>query len=160
MSETPQTGMNMADVFQIIAKMSEENQKNTLLAIQEMKKPSAEEQVRLDEERARLKQRHESAAKLAMAEEEGKRNRMNSCPHGTYHPGTGAFTHQWRAQVHTPHGEKPYFRPTCTQCGTQLEKILATPEQMQNGVNLDQYKGIDVARLQAWANSQQQLVAV
>lgn len=149
------TGVSMEQVFQIIAQMNEQSQKNVLEAIQEFKRLSPEDQEKRDKEKARDKQRAESAVKLAMAEEQAKENRKRGCPHGTTHEGTGSFRHAWRAQVHTPHGEKPYFVPTCMQCLTQLPKILATAEQLQNGVNLDKYKGLDLDQLQSWAKQQE-----
>jgi hypothetical protein len=153
-------GISMEEVFKLIAKMDENQQKNMMAFAAELKKPTAIEQAKLDADQAKLKQKAESAAKLAMAEEKAKDNRRRGCPHGTTHPGTKTFTHQWRAQVHTPDGEKPYFIPTCTHCWTQLPKIYATTEQLQNGVNLDQYASIDLEKLETWAKqSQAQMVA-
>lgn len=150
-------GMSMEQAFELLAKMNESNQKGFLEAIKELKKPTEQEQKKIDEENARTLQRVKSAALQAKMAEEQRERIAKTCPHGTYHPGTGAFTHQFRAQIHSPFGEKPYFQPRCTQCGTTVKgKIYATPDQMQNGINLDQYKGIDLARLQAWADQSAQ----
>jgi len=144
-------GVDMEAIFQIIAKMDENNQKNLMLAIAEMKKPTAAEQKSLDEKDLKTKQHQEARLKMAQAEEQRKSSQMRSCSHSTTHPGTGVTKHSWRAQVHTPLNEKPYFVPTCMQCLCQLPKILATTEMLTQGVNLDQYNGIDLNVLKNWA---------
>lgn len=156
MAETTVTpGLDMAQVLQLIAKMDENNQKNMLAAIQEMKKPSEREQKELDAKDARIKQAQEQRLKMARAAEKGRQMQAYGCQHATTHPGTGVTKHAWRAQIHTPAGEKPYFVPTCQQCLTQLPKILATPEQLTQGINLDQYAGIDKEVLTKWATVMQ-----
>lgn len=147
-------GITMEQVFALIAKMDENNQKNMLSAIAEMKKPTAAEQAKLDKEAAKVKGQQEARMKLAQAEEQRKINTMNGCRHATANQATGVIKHAWRAQVHTPHGEKPYFVPTCQICWTQMPKILATPDMLTQGVNLDQYLQIDVEVLRNWAKSQ------
>jgi len=148
---TTQPGIDMEAIFQMIAKMDENNQKNLMLAISEMKKPTTAEQKIIDEKDARTKQHQEARLKMAQAEEQRKASQIRTCAHATTHPGTGVTKHSWRAQVHTPAGEKPYFVPTCQQCLTQLPKILATTEMLTQGVNLDQYAGIDMNVLKNWA---------
>lgn len=165
-----QSGFTIDQVLELLNHQSEENQRNLLLAIQELKKPSAEEQAKIDREKLKLKERAMAAVKLAKAEEQAKENAAKFCPHGTTHSGTKAFTQQWRAQVMTPDGEKPYYIPRCTQCGSTWarwvgapsEKILATPDQIQNGVNMDQWSSEDVRRVFEWAklNPVEELQAV
>ena len=158
MEEKPQSGFTIDQVLELLNHQSVENQKNLLLAIQELKKPTAEEQAKLDKERAKLKERALAAAKLAQAEEQGRENAARMCPHGTTHKGTKVFTHQWRAQVCTPNGEKPYYIPRCTQCGSTWDrvyglpspKVLATSEQLQGGINMDQWSMDDIQRVVEW----------
>ncbi len=155
----------MEQVLQMMAAMSKDNRESLIEAIKELKKPSPEEQAKLDKDRAKLLERVTSAAQLAKAQEEGKKNTARFCPHGTTHPGTKAFTHQWRAQVHTPSGEKAYFIPRCTQCGSTWNmlpeydlpsgKIPASNDQLQGGVGLDQYGERDIERLFSWAAQQE-----
>ena len=148
-------GISMEEVMRLIATMGEQQHTNMLAAIAELKKPSEREQKKIDAEELRLKQQQENRLKLAMAEEERKKNNAAGCSHATFHPGTGVTRHAWRAQVHTPHKEKPYFVPTCQICQTQLPKILATTDMLTGGVNLDQYLGIDADRLKKWAEQSQ-----
>lgn len=145
--------VNMEQLAAIFAKRDEAQQKNLIAAIQELKKPTPQEQAKLDKEAEKLAREQKARMALAKAEEQRKINQKVNCRHATIHPGTGVRKHQWRAQVHTPHGEKPYFQPLCTQCFTQGPKILATSEMLQNGVNLDQYADLDLDRLEAWAKS-------
>jgi hypothetical protein len=154
-----QQGFTLDQVLELLNHQSIENQKNLLAAIQELKKPSPEEQAKIDKEKAKLQERTLAAAKLAMAEEQGKKNAAKMCPHGTIHHGTKAFTHQWRAQVMTPAGERPYYIPRCTQCGSTWDrvfglsspKILATAEQQKEGVNMCDWSMEDIRRVAEWA---------
>lgn len=158
MEKDQNVGITMEQVFALIGKMDENNQKNMMAAIAEIKKPTPLEQEKLDKENAKIKKMQESRLAQAMAEEKGRKMRMASCSHQTVHQGTGVVKHAWRAQVHTPHGEKPYFIPTCqiSQCQIrdekgELIKFYATPDMLTQGVNLDQYQGLDLERLKAWA---------
>jgi len=125
----------------------------------ELKAPSPEEQAKQDQEKSRLKERAAAAVKVAMAEEQGKATAAKYCPHGTTHAGTRVFTHQFRAQVMTPAGEKPYYIPRCTQCGSTWDriyglkspKILAETSQLQNGVNMNSWTDEDIRRVVEWA---------
>ena len=149
--ENPNVGVDMKMVFDLISKMNEDNQKNLMSAIAELKKPTPREQEKLDKEEAKVKAQQQARLKLAMAEEQRKKNNILGCRHATVHPGTGVVKHAWRAQVHTPLGEKPYFVPTCQICWTQAPKILATPDMLTQGVNLDQYTTIDYDVLKKWS---------
>jgi len=154
-AENPNVGLNMEQVFALIGKMNEDNQKNLLTAISELRKPTPREQEKLDKEEAKIKAQQEGRLKLAMAEEQRRKNNALGCRHATVHPGTGVVKHAWRAQVHTPHGEKAFFVPTCQICWTQTPKILATPDMLTQGVNLDQYTTIDYEVLKKWADQSQ-----
>lgn len=158
MENQPVQGFSIDQVLQLLNKQSVDNQANLLLAIQELKKPSPEEQAKIDKEKGKLQERILAAAKLAQAEEQGKVNAARNCPHGTTHKGTQVFTHQWRAQVCTPAGEKPYYIPRCTQCGSTWDrvynlsspKILASPDQLQGGVNMNEWTMNDIQRMVEW----------
>lgn len=152
-------GVTMEEVFKIISQMNAQNQENLIAAIAELKKPSDREQKKIDEEEKRIVAHQKSRMQIAQAEEQRKENLKRGCPHSTYHPGTGVRKHAWRAQVHTPANEKPFFQPICSQCLSLGPKILATSDQLQNGVNLDQYMDIDLSRLEAWAKATHEQVA-
>lgn len=139
--------MAMEDVFKLIAQMSADQQENMMKFAAELKKPTAREQAEIDRKEAEIKRRQEERLKLAKAEEDRKKNMALGCVHATYHPGTGVTRHAWRTQVNSD----GYFRPTCQICQTQLPRIKATPDMLLNGVNLDQYMGLDADKLRKWA---------
>lgn len=152
-------GVTMQQVFEIISKMNEQQMDNMMKFAAELRKPTEREQRKIDDEDRRLAVRQQERLKLAESEENRKKLMAAGCPHATTHPGTGVTKHTWRAQVHAPHGEKPYFVPTCQICWTQAPRILATPDMLTNGVNLDHYTGIDLDRLKKWAEQMNAAVA-
>ena len=162
-------GISPEQLAQILDAINTKADERMIKFAKELKKPSPEEQAKLDRDKAKLAERVLAAAKLAQAEEAGRANAAKFCPHGTTHAGTKAFTHQWRAQVHTPDGEKPYYVPRCTQCSTTWDrwigapspKILANSDQIQNGVNMDQWSSEQVKTVFEWAkrNPVQEMVA-
>lgn len=137
----------------ILKQQSEQQQQQFLEAIRELKKPSPEEQAKLDREKQQTERRVREQVELAKIETERREATKRGCPHSTTHPGTGVVRHTWRAQVHTPAGKAPYFIPTCSQCLTQLDPIPATPEMLTNGVQLDMYRSLDMAQLVKWADA-------
>lgn len=149
--EPEQKPITMQDVMALLAQMNEQNQNNLVEAIAEMKKPTAEQQAKMDADALKLKQQQDARYKLAKAEEDRKKMQQEFCPHSSYNAATGIQKHAFRAQVHTPNGEKPYFRPMCIQCNWIGPKILATPDMLTQGVNLDTYAGLNVERILQWA---------
>ena len=151
-------GYSLDQVLELLNKVNQAADERMLKAIAEIKKPSPEEQAKLDREHAKARERALSAARLAMAEEQGRDNAAKNCPHGTTHRGTGVMKHQWRAQTCTPYGEKPYYIPRCTQCGSTWDrvfglpspKVLANSDQLQSGVNMDQWSMDDIHRMVEW----------
>ena len=156
--ENQQQGLSAEQLTQILEAINSRSDERMINFAKELKKPSPEEQAKIDKEKAKLRERTLAAAKLAQAEEQGKENAARGCPHGTTHEGTQVFTHQWRAQVCTPVGEKPYYIPRCTQCGSTWDrvyglpspKVLASPEQLQGGVNMNDWTTEDVRRVVEW----------
>ena len=150
-----QPGISMQEVFELISKMDESRHAQMLEFAKELKKPTEREQKKIDEEEKRYQAQQKARLAQAQAEEQRKKMSAERCPHATVHPGTGVVRHAWRAQVHAPAGEKPFFVPTCQICWTQAPRILATPDMLTQGVNLDQYTGIDFERLKKWAEQAQ-----
>jgi hypothetical protein len=148
MPEEP--GITMAQVMELVSKMTAAQNENMLAAIAEMKKPSAREQAKLDKEDARVAAQQEARLKVGMAEEQRKQNIRRGCPHSTYHPGTGVRKHAWRAKTYTPHNEQPFWMAICVQCQTLGPKVPATLHQLQNGVNLDQYASVSFEEMEEW----------
>lgn len=154
MADNPQ-GMQMKEILvamsTLMQQMSEGNRETFLDAIKELKKPTEVEQKKLDQEATKTARQAKERIDLATVEMNRIKYMEENCPHTTYHPGTGVERHLWRAQVHAPANQKPYFVPTCTACRTQLPRIQATPDMLTNGVNLDQYIRLDLDVLKSWA---------
>lgn len=153
-----QAGISTDQLTAILDAINKSSDERMVKFAQEMKKPSPEEQAKLDREKAKLVERTLAAAKVAQAEEQGKMNSAKYCPHGTTHKGTGVFKHQWRAQIHTPDGEKPYYIPRCTQCGSTWDrvfglsspKVLANSSQLKEGIGMDEWGMDDIHRVVDW----------
>lgn len=137
----------MEDVFRFLAAEREENRKQMLEMVAELKKPTAREQKKIDEEDARYLRAEQEKRALALIEIQRRENNQKNCPHVRVHAGTKAISHTWRGQVHTPDGQDPYWIPVCTQCLTTLPKIKATPNQVREGLNLNQYTGVTLEGL-------------
>jgi hypothetical protein len=156
--QQPQVGISPDQLASILDAINNRSDERMIKFAQELRKPTPEEQAKLDRDLAKTKERALAAARVAMADEEGKKNAAKMCPHGTTHEGTGVFKHQWRAQVHTPAGERAYYIPRCTQCGSTWDtvyglpspKVVATQDQMKEGVNLDKWSVNDIHRVVEW----------
>lgn len=149
--EKIQESFTIQDVLTLLQAQSEENRKQMMDFARELKKPTEREQREIDDKDLKLKQHQETRLKLAKAEEDRKEMQKRTCQHGTMHSGTGILHHQWRAQVHTPAHCDAYFQPRCTQCATALDPIRATAEMLTQGVNLCDYKSINMQTLIDWA---------
>lgn len=134
--------LKVEDVLTLIQTMNEANQKNLISAIQELKKPNEFEQEKLDKERKALIAKREERLRIGALHEQQKLMRMLSCAHQRPDGKTA-----WAAQVNT--GDR-CFQPMCVQCQSQLPKIPATVDQLQNGVNLNAIPGLDMKVLLEW----------
>jgi len=156
-----QTTVTVDVMLKLVNEMNAASDKRMLDFVRELKKPTAAEQKQMDLDAAKLRQRVENAAKQAMIEEQARDNAAKYCPHGTTHHATRMFTHQFRAQVMTPAGEKPYYIPRCTQCGSTWDrvyglpspKLLASQEQLKEGINLHEWSVDDIKRVIEWAKA-------
>lgn len=133
-----------------LAITAEQLQEMMTAIVREARKPTEAEQKKLDDEARKLAAQQKQRLELQKVELQRRENLRKFCAHGTVHPGTGAFQHAWRAQVHTPANTRAYFVPTCQQCQTQVGKVYATPEQVSNGVNLKDVPGLTLATVEKW----------
>lgn len=135
----------------ILAQLNENQTAQLKEFAAELRKPTAREQKKLDEEEARVVRTQNERLALAKAQIDAKAANARACGHIRVHPGTGVTKHLWRAQVHTPAGQTPYFVPTCQGCLTQTGRIPATTDMLRDGVNLDQYPMLTEQDLRKWA---------
>lgn len=150
-SEPNVQGMQIADVIALISKMGEQNQNALLEAVKELKKPNEFEQIEIEKKLNQLKQKADNHVAFGRIEEQRKQMKVQSCPHARINPATKISFHLWRGQVHTGDQGKPYFMPTCLDCQTQLPKIYCSPEQLTEGVGLNNYNGVDIESLLKWS---------
>jgi hypothetical protein len=152
------TGISAEQLTAILKNINEGADERMVKFAQELRKLTPEEQAKVDLERAKTRERVLASAKVAQALEEGAISAAKNCPHGTTHEGTGVFKQQFRAQVMSPAGEKPYYMPRCTQCqstwdkvyGLPSPKVIAHPSQISNGVNMDKWSMDDIHRVVEW----------
>lgn len=107
----------------------------------ELKKPNEFEQQKLDKEQQLLRNKRAEALRLGAAQEQNKLMKMLSCPHQR-----PDGQHTWTGQALSNNT----FVPTCCQCWSQLPKIPVTMQQVQNGINLNTYKGLNAESLMGW----------
>lgn len=141
----------MEALKEILAAMNAQNREQMMDFARELKKPSEREQRKLNEEDARIARANEEQLSLAKAEMARRENNRLNCPHARVNTATGVSRHMWRGQVHAPLGVQPYTVPTCQMCQTQVGRIPVTPDMMMNGVNLDQYVGLNYDALVKWS---------
>lgn len=133
-------------VKELIGEMNAANLAAIRMLVEEMRKPTPEQAAKLDDDRKKAERKLADRLNNARAEEQAKEMRKKYCPHGSV-TAAGVLKHTWRAQVNAD----GYFRPMCEQCQTQLPKIKATQYQIQNGLDLHRYAGLDVKTLEKWA---------
>lgn len=83
--EAPLTGPmgndQVALLMAMLEKMNEQNQKNLMSAIAEIKKPTAEEQGKLDKEREKQARMAKSRAEVGKMEKERREAQQRTCRH-------------------------------------------------------------------------------
>lgn len=131
---TPVTGPASADLVQAflaaMQQMSADNRETTLAAIAELKKPSAEEQAKIDEEKASLLAQSERRVEAAKEQEADIAARRASCSH-TMPNGQTNF----RGQVMS-NGWAGVF---CSHCWDAYAFEATDIEKSQSGLNVDKW---------------------
>ena len=126
----------MAALKAILEQMTENQTAQLKEFAAELKKPTALEQKKLDEENARLLRTQNERIELAKVEERRKETARINCGHVRWNPITGAAKHLWVGQVCEPAGKPAYWVATCQGCQTQVGPIPATPDMFREGVEL------------------------
>jgi hypothetical protein len=113
-----------------LQQMSADNRENMIAAIQEMKKPSAEEQERIDRDRALLMEQTMRRVEAAKAQEEEIAERQLNCAH-TMPNGQTNF----RGQVNS-NGWAHVF---CSHCHKTYDFQATDVEANKSGLNVDKW---------------------
>lgn len=121
-----QQAFTLADVMAILQQQNEQNQKNLIEAVKELKKPTEAEAKKLAEEQARREKNAESAAKDAKRAHERERAQQAACSHKK-----GDGSTRWGGQVNGD-GKVRFF---CNGCFETLPAVTAPQEWVTNGVN-------------------------
>jgi hypothetical protein len=113
-----------------IKQMSDDNRDTTIAAIAELKKPSAEDQAKIDEEKASLMEQSERRIEAAKAQEDDIAARRAGCSH-TMPNGQTNF----RGQVMS-NGWAGVF---CSHCWDAYAFEATDIEKSQSGLNVDKW---------------------
>lgn len=117
-------------------------QAQTMAAVAEMRKPSAEEQAKIDEAASRRVAIARSAAYAAKVEEEQRSTLQASCSHSKPN-GATAFV----AQVNS----NGCYRAFCPYCHYTSPNIRVEDWQKTEGLNFHKMKNVTIAQLEALA---------
>lgn len=120
----------MAMFLEALKQMSAENRETTLAAIQELKKPSAEDQEKADREKAQLIEATLRRVEAAKAQEAEIEERQQNCAH-TMPNGQTNF----RGQVNS-NGWAHVF---CSHCHKSYEFQATDVEANKSGLNVDKW---------------------
>ena len=133
LTELPEAlaGNELATAFMAAMKqMSAESRETTLAAIRELKKPSSEEQERIDREKAQLMEQTLRRVEAAKAQEAEIQERQESCSH-TMPNGQTNF----RGQVNS-NGWAHVF---CSHCHATYDFEATDVEANKSGLNVDKW---------------------
>lgn len=93
--------------------------------VREARKPTPEEQKKLDEEKALAQKRREEMVELAKAEEEGRRNLQDRCPHKKQN-GESRIV----GQIHSD----GFIHPLCQWCQKEFPPVKPASEMLAQGI--------------------------
>jgi hypothetical protein len=142
--------LSLKDVLTLIETINKASDERMMKAIAEIKKPSVEEQEKLDKEKARTIKKHQERVTEAKAEEEGRLAAQRACGMRNHTKRDGSPA--WGGQINSD-GQ---FRPICTQCRLVGPPIKAPREMYTSGVNLQDkeiFPRLTLEMLMAWHHS-------
>lgn len=116
----------------------------------ELRKPTEDEQKKLDAELQRIKNQRIQAAELGRSEAKQIRDTQAACGH--IKPNG---EHTFRGQVH---GDG-WAEIRCQRC-QKTYRVRPTTEMMASGLNLGDIKGLTEAHLHAWSQNSAQIAEV
>ena len=138
----PQT-FNMETLMALIDKLDERNNQRLVEAIRELKKPSPEEQEKLDKTRERERVSRVSRVREAVQDEHVKRTTQFYCSHIKHAEGVYKQEHAFRGQVNNDN----CCRPQCIRCNKLFPPFKVTEENMKSGMSLQNIKNLTAEAL-------------
>lgn len=130
----------MAMMMPVMQTMLDANRETTMAAVAEMRKPSEEEQKKIDAELARIKNARIQAAKTGEMEANIIKQQRAGCghikPNGMHTFGGQVFSNGWAVIK-------------CQRCYVEFN-VRPLPEQIASGLNLQDIKGLTIEHLRTW----------
>jgi hypothetical protein len=123
----------------------------------ELKKPSAEEQAKIDADKANLLRRQEESIKQAKREKDQRDREQAMCSHMKPHPYTG------KTRIVAPLHNDGLHHPRCLFCHKEFKPFAPSPETIPVGMSLDDFNGVSSQIIEHWGNEyekKQKLLAV
>lgn len=138
--QKPQQGsFSLEDVLRIV-------KESTVAMAQEMKKPTPEQQAKIDEEKERQKKRVEASIAEANREKQRRDMEQMSCSHMKPHP------YQGKTRIVAPlHGDGLHH-PLCLFCRKEFKPFAPSNETIPIGMSLDDFNGITPQIIEHWGN--------
>lgn len=134
-----ESGLDPKTIQVLMALMAEQS-KTFMQGIAELRKPTEDEQKKLDEARERRKQASINAAEMGKKITQQILDEQRRCGH--VNPRN---MHLFRGQVHSD----GWARIKCQRC-MKSYTVRPLPEMVAQGLNLDQIPGLTAAHLEAW----------
>jgi len=134
---------NMETLMQLIDKLDERSNQRLVEAIKELKKPSPEEQEKLDKQRERERQSRVARAKEAVQDEHVRKITQFYCSHIKHAEGVYKQEHAFRGQVNNDN----CCRAQCIRCNKLFPPFKVTEENMKSGMSLQNVKNLTAEAL-------------
>lgn len=116
-------------------------------AVRVMREPTPEEKAKQDEEQKRIMQARINAAAQGKQVADMIRQEQEQCQHVKPNG-----DHTWRGQTHSD----GWAEVKCIRCLTRF-RVRPTPTMMQQGLNLDQIRGLTIEHLKAWSRNSKRI---
>jgi len=130
------------DILALMQRMNEDSDNRMMKAISEMKKPTAAEQKKLDDEEKRLARQREIRRSEMIIEEKSRLGAQQACMHKKKSR-TGSFVSAWGGQVNSD----GYWHPVCTVCQKVGPEVKAPQEWLMGGVNAQDADNVIMANM-------------
>lgn len=110
----------------------------------ELKKPSAEEQAKIDAEKANLLRRQQASIANSQREKQQRDVEQSMCSHMK----SGVYSGQTR--IVAPLHNDGLHHPLCLGCNKEFKPFAPSPETIPLGMSLGDYRGITPEIINHW----------
>lgn len=135
MAQEQQNNFSPAQMLELMAKFAAE-----------LKKPTPEEQAKIDADKANKQRILEASIAEAQRDEQKKQHDQLMCSHMKPHPYVG------KTRIVAPlHGDGLHH-PKCLFCHKEFKPFAPGPDTIQIGMSLDDYNGVNPQIIEHWGN--------